>query len=196
MGTPTHAYETRAEATHLQLKKRLEEHLKTVEGGEWDGIQVVTNADLLEVFGEGLPEPNERAAEVTTPARISVLGLCPSCGQGSYLAVHINPVLTVDGNGRSLKLTAKSKAVNHICGQIALPQVVAPAGQEECGLEDIVRPEDALTDEERKADEGPLLEDAMATGLVEDAERDRSEAAAWDPATPPVPDDDGDLLPE
>lgn len=183
---PTTLYETRAEATHLALKKALEAKLQTFEGGDLDGVQFVTNADLLDVFAEPLPPPNERSAEVTTPARISVLGLCPNCGQGSYLSIFVQPVLTIESTGRSLKLSAKSKAVNHVCGQQTLPEGEVK-GQESFELTDIVRPEDALTDEEREADEiaedtGPLLDDAPLPD---------------EPASTDLLEDDGsDLLPE
>jgi hypothetical protein len=134
--TPINA--TPTEALHRHLLEQLKAKSQTVEGGPWDGISVITNADLEAVFGEDLPPATGHGAEVMTPARVVVDAYCPRCHQPSTIALLITTELRVDSSGATLRLIGKSKPASHLCGQSALGLNGREDGQEDFGLEDII----------------------------------------------------------
>lgn len=119
------------------LRKRLEAALQDVEGGAWDGIRVVTAKDLAAALEDPLPPASLNAAEVRTPAWITVAAVCPRCGISSDVSLEVHPELVVDNTGAELRLKAKSRARTHVCGQTRLEDA-AEDGQQGFELTDIV----------------------------------------------------------
>lgn len=112
---------TPSEAVRLVLHERLKGKVQQVEGGPWDGMSVVTEKDLDVAFGEALPPPSARGAEVSTPARLVVSVICPRCHVAQQIALFVSPKLEIDDERTTLKLVAKAKSMGHTCGQQPLP---------------------------------------------------------------------------
>jgi hypothetical protein len=93
----------------------------------FDGVPVVTTKDLEEgieeIFSATPPPMSETNAEVATGKRygsVLVHATCPRCGIVSEISVSLFATLTVDPDGSELKVSAKSKARPHTCGQLPL----------------------------------------------------------------------------
>jgi hypothetical protein len=102
----------------------------------WQNVPVVTVKDLEAAihatFGEALPAPSERTAEVATPATIFVAAECPRCHLPGRIPLTVSVELHQDDSSETLHLKGKSKAAIHFCGQMALPERQDDAdGQEE-----------------------------------------------------------------
>lgn len=164
---------TPTEALHRSLQERLEAAFQTVEGGPWDGIEVITSKDLQDVFEEPLPPASGHGAEVMTPARVVVDAYCPRCSLPSTIALIIEPELRVDHSGATLRLVGRSKPVGHLCGQTAFAFNGEAEDQEDFSLSDIVA--DGESDEAR-AGKGEGLEDPTEMGGAgeQDAEPESS----------------------
>ncbi len=156
------------------LDELVNDATKDVKGGSWDGVPVVTRKDLDEAieaaFGLPIPPPDERTAEVSTPAVVLVSAFCPRCSLPATIPVTIGPELRVDADGAEIRLKAKAKARSHTCGQLLLP--VALDGQTDFGLDDIVTSNDALTDAERADEPATETEACPYPGCVLTAEHE------------------------
>ncbi len=150
--------------------------------GDWDGVPVVTRKRLDEavdaVFGLPVPAPDERRAEVSTPAMVWVSAVCPRCAIPQVILMTVHPELLVDDDGSELRVKAKAKGVSHTCGQLPLPvaEPGAPAdGQGSFELEDIIgKPE-----QDGAAEPDPALaalEELLRPGETLDAALERLEA--------------------
>lgn len=102
----------------------------TLEEGEAE-IPVVTVKALDEalqaIFRDDLPPPDEKAAEVRTPAFLTIWARCPNCGIHMVIPVAISPVLTLGDGVGELKIKATSKGRIHACNQLTLDE---PNGQQ------------------------------------------------------------------
>lgn len=127
-----------------------------IEGGVLDGLKVISLGTLTEalerVKGTTLPPVDGQTAEVRTPAEITVEAICPKCGIPGRMTAKIGTELVVALDGAELRLKTAVKARTHVCGQMELPE---EPSVDQLELSDIVRPEDALTDEERAAGDQP-----------------------------------------
>lgn len=132
----------------------VQEGEQQVEGGSWDGVPVLTRKTVDEavaaVFNAPLPPYSDTRTEVATPGTILVSADCPKCHIASVIVLTVSSKLEVDDQGAELKLRAKAKARTHVCGQQSLP-LDDLDGQESFELGEIVRPEDALLDEEQES---------------------------------------------
>lgn len=141
-----------------------------IEGGALDGVEVVSKGTLVEAIERikysKLPPIDVTSAEVKTPAEVYVDAVCPRCRLTGRILANISSELLVTTTHSELRLKAKAKAHTHICGQLALATDDGN-GQTEFGLEDIVGPDDALTDEERD-DVGIPPDGISATSDVEE----------------------------
>lgn len=93
----------------------------------FDGAPVLTIPALTEaldaVFAVPLPPPDERHAEVRTPASIVVHAICPRCDRSARSIVELSATLVVDSPSHAeIRVAAKSKARTHVCGQEELPE--------------------------------------------------------------------------
>lgn len=61
------------------------------------------------------------ASQIQTPALVEVVATCPNCSERAPMLLHVATVLEVGDDTSALKLKAKSKKVDHLCGQIELP---------------------------------------------------------------------------
>lgn len=146
---------TPSEQTRLVLHERMKKAVQRVDGGPWDGTPVVTEKDLDLAFGQTLPPPSERGAEVSTPARVIVSAVCPNCHVSQQIALLISPKLEIDDERKTLRLVAKAKAIGHVCGQQTLP-LDGAAQTEAFELRDIVGEPDADDEDQGAGDEGEL----------------------------------------
>jgi hypothetical protein len=141
--------------THVleDLARRVDEQAVAIEGGPLDGIRVVSMGTFTEIANEiqmtPLPPVDGFTAEVSTPATVLVAAYCPKCGVPATIPVLIDSELRVDSSGSEVRVKAKAKARLHVCGQLTLDAVAD--GQLAFEIEDIVNPEDALTEEEQAA---------------------------------------------
>lgn len=103
-------------------------------------VPVITRANLdaaiAAVFDQPIPAPSETAAEVRTPAYVTVAAVCPRCDIPQPILVVIRPELVISDDGAELKVKAKAKGRTHICGQLPLTVVPPVEGQESLPLED------------------------------------------------------------
>lgn len=110
-----------------------------IEGGELDGVEVVSLGTLrtvvMESLGVKLPPPSDRFAEVTTPATITVSTICPECSLATELVVKLAPQLTVTNDGAEINVKAKVKARVHVLGQLSLAE---DDDNEQLGMDDVV----------------------------------------------------------
>lgn len=100
-----------------------------IEGGDLDGIAVVTMGRLRDqmtgALQTPLAPPTDKHAEVSTPASVTVSASCPECEYPVRIVVTLNPVLTVDDDSAKLSVKASSKASPHVHNQQELPGIVA-----------------------------------------------------------------------
>lgn len=93
------------------------------------------------------------APQIATPAGLEVVATCPNCNERAVLFLSVTAALEVETDSASLKLKAKSKKVDHVCGQIPLP--IVPEGQRsleeiakdarELGVTSVSRDDDGVT---------------------------------------------------
>jgi hypothetical protein len=145
------------------VRTEIAELLTPIEGGDLDGIEVVSAGEVTEalerVKTSPLPKVDDQTAEVRTPADVYVDTICPECNLPTRILVQLSSVLeTTRETGSTIKLKAKAKGKTHVHHQLSL-DVDKAAGQESFGLEDIVQPGDELTDEERAAGDGEIATD-------------------------------------
>lgn len=128
----------------------------------WSLVPVISRREwtavLWDVFGEPLPAPDERTAEVKTPAEILVWAFCPRCKLPAAIRLFVSPVLTIDSSGSSLKLKASSKATYHVCGQ----QTLSPNGHVAEGQEELPFEGEDVDGESEGDGEGEDLDDPEA----------------------------------
>ncbi len=131
-----------------------------VQPGALDGVQVITNKDMqLALRLTPLPPPSAHAADVETPATITVYGVCPNCGEGSYLSTALSVELRV-GTTRELRLVSSSSKASHSCGQRAFRVVTEEAADGQQTMEDVLEDEDEDDeDEDEDEDEEPVEDD-------------------------------------
>lgn len=128
---------------------------KDVQPGALDGVQVITNKDMqLALRLTPLPPPSAHAADVETPATITVYGVCPNCGEGSYLSTALSVELRV-GTTRELRLVSSSSKASHSCGQRAFRVVTEEAADGQQTMEDVLEGRAVRVDPET----GEVLED-------------------------------------
>ena len=157
--------------------------LTPIEGGALDGIQVVSKGEvdqaIANVKAQPLPPIDSGTAEVKTPADVYVDAICPECELPTRLLIQLSAVLeTTREAGSSIKLKAKVKARGHVHHQLALDEG-EETDQQDFGLEDIVRPEDALSDDDVLPDTIPLPAEGVVDLPTEpDASDQDAEAAA------------------
>lgn len=104
------------------LRERIERRLQPVADLElWNGVFVVTRADLAEAFLVPLPPPASTTASVRTPAFVYVDAICPRCYQPGEILVTFKPQLTVaPDHTAELRVKAKAAPLPHVCGQARL----------------------------------------------------------------------------
>lgn len=142
----------------------------------WSPVPVISRREwtdvLWSVFGEQLPEPDERTAEVRTPSEVLVWAFCPRCKMPAAIRLFVSPVLTIDSTGSQLKLKASSKATYHVCGQQTLP----------ARPDDVADGQEELPLEEPDAEDGPAspepADDDPRNAVMVDAEPE-TEAEPW-----------------
>jgi hypothetical protein len=109
-----------------KIEKELEDRWHEIEGGELDGIKVLSKGNLEEVLYrlkyEQLPPAEKTSGEVRTPSVVTVWAVCPHCGIAQDIGLTIDVALILDPTGTHLKLLPKSKARTHVCNQLLLPQ--------------------------------------------------------------------------
>lgn len=185
-------------ATLEAVRVELDRMLTPIEGGALDGIEVVSKGEIaqaiLNVKAQTLPPIDTGTAEVRTPADVYVDAICPECDLPTRVLVQLSAVLeTTREAGSTIKLKAKAKSRGHVHHQLALEE--ADPDQQDFGLEDIVRPEGQLSDDERdEPGDGDtaistepkvvrdllllVLSDATITGL---SDRPRDDADFYEP---------------
>lgn len=170
---------TQSERFRRAIQDYLEGKEVTIEGGEYNGKIMVKLSDVTSaIWGTETPPPSTHAAEVLTPARVVVWARCPVCSMPGTIAVHLEPQLTVDSTGRVLKVTAKSKAASHVCGQTSF-DVPSDVVEGQIGLDEASEDSEADLERSDEDDERALADvDEEVLVAVE------------------VVDPDGDLLPE
>lgn len=172
-------------ATRDWLAKQLKDRLQEIEGGIWDdggvswnGVRVITAADLLNVLSLPLPEPSAFSSEARSGGLLTVWTHCPGCGIANPVHVDIGAELKITDEGdRKLKPTFKVEARAHACGQLVVPLKAEPPveGQTEAFPEE--------TEELTPAVVGKLL-DAVADILPDAAPvelPDDEVIAGWTP---------------
>lgn len=111
-------------ATLDDIVARCELAAESIEGGELDGIKVVSMGVLRDqVTGAltvKLAPPPETFAEVKTPATIALTAICPECDLPVTLTVKLNTKLTVDDAGAEISIKAKASKMPHQHGQLSL----------------------------------------------------------------------------
>ena len=111
----------------------------SIEGGELDGIKVVSIGTLRDQVSGSLmvklAPPPDRFAEVSTPATITVSAICPECDLPVTLTVKLTPLLTVDDDGAEISVKAKASKMAHQHGQLSLPET---ADGEQVGMDELV----------------------------------------------------------
>lgn len=149
---PSVAETRRALVTHIRdrLADELNEVRQKVPSGEWEGVPVVTDVDLIgtldKVFAEPLPRSSEHHAEVETRGEVIVTAVCPLCFKTGEILLTVDVELHASGTSRSLHLKAASKARAHICGQESLPLAdiedeggpTSPIADGQVGLDELV----------------------------------------------------------
>lgn len=176
-------------ATLEDIVARCELAATSIEGGELDGIKVVSMGVLRdEMTGSllvKLAPPSNRFAEVSTPATITVSAICPECDLPVTLTVKLTPLLTVDDDGAEISIKAKAAKMAHQHGQLSLD---GAAAGDQLAFDDVViddlrlrilRAIDELQAElETAAEAGQVLRltiDAIAIRLEYATESDRSD---------------------
>lgn len=115
----------------------------SIEGGELDGIKVVSMGTLRDqVTGSllvALPPPSEHVAEVSTPATVTVSAFCPECKLSVKIAVILTPELVVDASGAELKIKAKAKKAPHQHNQLSIDDLGddVQVGMDELVIDDL-----------------------------------------------------------
>jgi hypothetical protein len=125
---------------HAALRTVGEEDLQP---GALDGVRIITHGDLeaaLSLRDTPYPPPTEHAADVVTPATITIYGICPNCGEGTYLSTALSVELRV-GSSRELRLVSSGSKASHSCGQQAWRAAAAQADGQQT-LEDAIEEED------------------------------------------------------
>lgn len=139
----------------------------SIEGGELDGISVVSMGTLRDqVTGSlmvKLAPPSDRFAEVSTPATVTVSAICPECDLPVTLTVKLTPLLTVDDDGAEISIKAKAAKMAHQHGQLSLD--AATAG-DQLALDDVVIDDLRLRILQTVDDLETELEAAVATAEV------------------------------
>lgn len=208
------------ETFRVAIREKAEGFVTQVPGGEWDGVPVITEKDLIgvldETFRDRLPAPSERHAEVVTPAEIRVSAVCPLCGIPATVLLTIDPYLNVDKAGRTIHIKTKAKAAHHRCDQLPLPEAEERAredapveGQESFSLGDIVgetcpfpgciAPADHEGDHVPSSGQAEELGEDVGPDVEEPAEEPPPKPKRGRPRKSPEPkaedDRDSDLLP-
>lgn len=151
------------DAVQNDLLARLAQAFNPVSGGDRDG-EMVLNVDTFNLVWSTfwdeytMPLPTAFAAEVRTPGRVVVAIVCPECDEPAYGSVRLGAVLTADVDGRTLKVKAKSAAVDHVHGQTTMYTAGDEAGTAEAfDIGDIVREPAVVEDRESlpSSGEGP-----------------------------------------
>lgn len=112
----------------------------------WEGVDVVTRADIEAVYWEPLPPFAGHRSELLAPGRVTTTLVCPNCAQSVTLELLITTTLEWGAKGRKLKPKVEGSAVAHVCGQVALPeghvegQVEAFPGDDEAVEADVAQP--------------------------------------------------------
>jgi hypothetical protein len=179
-------------ATARHLLKMLRERLQTIEGGIWDeeglswnGVEVITNADLLAVFGQELPVPSAFSAESRSGGRILNWTACPNCHELVPIEVYVGSELKLTGEGTAkLKPTFKAEARDHHCYQRVLPLDEPVPGQTEAFDEEGSTSSEPPSEAENESESG-----LNAPGIEDD------EPDAVASVDDQVDDVDDDLLP-
>lgn len=115
----------------------------SIEGGELDGVKVVSMGTLRDqVTGSllvQLPPPSERHAEVSTPATVTVSAFCPECKLPVKIVVILTPELVVDASGAEIKIKAKAKKSPHQHNQLSIDSTEADGqvGMDELVIDDL-----------------------------------------------------------
>jgi hypothetical protein len=178
--TPTEAVFNTRGAFRLSvieaIRGEIEALLVPIEGGPLDGVAVVSKGSVTEALERvkvsALPPIDITSAEVKTPADVYVDTICPECNVPTRILVQLSAVLeTTREAGSTIKLKARAKGKTHVHHQLPL-DMEAAHGQESFDLEDIVKPEDELTDEERGAGEIQPEPDAGDVEAAPNAEID------------------------
>lgn len=168
LATKVAGSDTRAELrTYLlaMVETGIDQRAQTIEGGPLDGIRVVSLGHVSEAIEAvarfPLAPPDAHTAELTTPFEVVTHARCPRCGVAAPMYLRVNDELRLNEDGQTLRLTAKSKPISHVCGQLPITFEQA-AGQEEAfDITDIVGPVDEKPDspEGDEGDEPPLPTD-------------------------------------
>jgi hypothetical protein len=174
-------------ATARHLLKLLRERLQVIEGGIWDeegqgwnGVEVITNADLLGVFGQELPVPSAFSAESRSGGRILNWTACPNCHEVMPIEVYVGAELKLTDEGTAkLKPTFKAEARDHHCYQRVLP------------LDDTVPGQTAAFEPAEPEGDAEATDGLNAPGVEEEDDG----ADSTDDVSDVEPPDD-DLLPE
>lgn len=105
---------------------RCQDTAVVMEGGPLDGLAVVSIGKLRDQVAQALevelPPASERHAEVSTPASVFAAAMCPECGLPVEITVNLSPRLIVTDDGATISVKAKSKARDHIHGQLSLSE--------------------------------------------------------------------------
>lgn len=142
-----------ADQVDEQRKDALVARLRPIAGlpkkHEWEGVQVVTARDIIEVFEEEVVADYEHTFSVTTPATGHVDLVCLHCGQTiPDVAVTLGAVTTTEKPGVSkVRLKATANVRNHVCGQMSTKDVTPPAQPEVEGQESAFEDDDLLPGE-------------------------------------------------
>lgn len=167
-------------------RKRVESQLQPVTDGTWEGVYVVTRADLLKVLQDVLPAASSHVAVVKTPAFVTFDAVCPRCFIAGEIVLEADSKLEVDSPSRAhLKLKVKATPRPHRCGQQRIQDVVpTPPGQQKLPIEtfkfDVDEGEDDRDDVEREADEQGVTIEAAEAELEGDVSRETiEEAPRW-----------------
>jgi hypothetical protein len=194
------------------LGRRVQEHFQTIEGGIWDdrgdswnGVKVVTAADIIAIWAEPLPEPSVFSSEVRSGGSVVAWTHCPNCGIANPIHVDVGSELKMNDEGdRKLKPTFKAEAKAHRCGQQVLPLqedhgLFAPTADASDGAgEEVAANDDATpagTGAMAATTDGADVPTVEAVGALLDAVADKlpdvasidlppdEEIAEWDAAT-------------
>lgn len=158
------------QAVLADVEDRCEQAAMSIEGGELDGIKVVSLGTLHEqvtaALALDLPPTSDRYAEVSTPASILTSVACPECGIPVDISVKLTGALAVDDDGAEIGVKAKSKKSLHVHGQMTLPNTIAEG---QTGLDDFLAQEAATKALRVKilgavADAGDLWADGNSSG--------------------------------
>lgn len=155
----------------------------------WQNVPVITVKDFLAAFettfGEKLPPPNERTAEVAVTSKAAALVVvsaeCPRCHISQRIPMSVDVQMIQDRDGESLKLKPTSKETVHACGQLPLPES-DDEDEGQTALDDL--PPVPSVDEINGVLEQLTDDEADRAGVAEDAAwPDDLAIGHWDDAT-------------